>query len=261
MGQAPEGEPFFWRQPSCRPAIFPARQSPAAYPPHSGAPSPSAAGPRASLPVPISTPKEKTRRKTGRAARASGHRNRTAILSYAEHGRSRAIAQERTHPPFCRGKKGRKRRSSLWRRPLRLSSSAMSYDLSGPRVVHKRKESRARRCSRSPDERTRNPGNRCSRSVRPRMSLALMRATARYRRNDVLNRNRAIPGWLFQRLRCCAQAPTGKRWESAPKHAVIRSDGLAKRRRRNAALRRKSKHAPVRRRPPTRRRSRGCPAN
>jgi len=50
MGQAPEGEPFFWRQPSCRPAIFPARQSPAAYPPHSGAPSPSAAGPRASLP-------------------------------------------------------------------------------------------------------------------------------------------------------------------------------------------------------------------
>jgi len=106
MGQAPEGEPFFWRQPSCRPAIFPARQSPAAYPPRSGAPSPSAAGPRASLPVPISTPKEKTRRKTGRAARASGHRNRTAILSYAEHGRSRAIAQERTHPPFCRGKRG-----------------------------------------------------------------------------------------------------------------------------------------------------------
>ena len=147
MGQAPEGEPFFWRQPSCRPAIFPARQSPAACPPRSGAPSPSAAGPRASLPVPISTPKEKTRRKTGRAARASGHRNRTAMLSYAEHGRSRAIAQERTHPPFRRGKKGRKRRSSLWRRPLRLSSSAMSCRLSGPRVVNKRKESRARRCS------------------------------------------------------------------------------------------------------------------
>jgi len=41
------------------------------------------------------------------------------------------------------------------------------------------------------------------------MLLALMRAAARYRRNDVLNRNRAIPGWLFQRLRCCAQAPTG----------------------------------------------------
>ena len=144
MGQAPEGEPFFWRQPSCRPAIFPARQSPAAYPPRSGAPSPSAAGPRASLPLPISTPKEETGRKTGRAARASGHRNRTAILSYVEHGRSRAIAQERTHPPFCRGKKGRKRRSSLWRRPLRLSSSAMSYDVSGPRVVNKRKQSRVR---------------------------------------------------------------------------------------------------------------------
>ena len=28
------------------------------------------------------------------------------MLSYAEHGRSRAIAQERTRPPFCRGKKG-----------------------------------------------------------------------------------------------------------------------------------------------------------
>src|ERR1700733_423217 len=25
MGQAPEGEPFFWTQPPCRPAIFPAR--------------------------------------------------------------------------------------------------------------------------------------------------------------------------------------------------------------------------------------------
>ena len=77
------------------------------------------------------------------------------------------------------------------------------------------------------------------------------------RRNDVLNRNRAFPGWLFQRLRCCTPAPTGKRWESAPKHAVIRNGGVARGRRRNAALRRKSKHAPVRRRPPTRRRSRG----
>ena len=48
------------------------------------------------------------------------------------------------------------------------------------------------------------------------------------RRNDVLIRNRAIPGWLFQRLRCCAPAPTGKRWQSAPKHAVIRSGGLRK---------------------------------
>jgi hypothetical protein len=28
------------------------------------------------------------------------------MLSYAEHGRSRAIAQERIPPPFCRGKKG-----------------------------------------------------------------------------------------------------------------------------------------------------------
>src|SRR5262249_40682688 len=44
--------------------------------------------------------------KTGRAARALGHQNRTAILSYAEHGRSRAIAQEHTRLPFCRGKKG-----------------------------------------------------------------------------------------------------------------------------------------------------------
>ena len=50
---------------------------------------------------------------------------------------------------FAAAKRGRTRRSSLWRRPLRLSSSAMSYDLSGPRVVHKRKELRARRCSRS----------------------------------------------------------------------------------------------------------------
>ena len=82
------------------------------------------------------------RKGMGRAR--SGHPIRTAILSYVEHGRSRAIAQERTHPPFCRGKKGRKRRSSLWRRPLRLSSSAMSYGVSGPRVVNKRKQSRVR---------------------------------------------------------------------------------------------------------------------
>jgi hypothetical protein len=73
------------------------------------------------------------------AARAFGHRNRTVILSYADHGRSRAIAQERMLPPFCCRRKGRKERSSFWRRPLRLSSSAMSRRISGPRVMRMRK--------------------------------------------------------------------------------------------------------------------------
>jgi hypothetical protein len=42
------------------------------------------------------------------------------MLSYAEHGRSLAIAQEHARPLFAVGKKGRKWRSSFWRRPLRL---------------------------------------------------------------------------------------------------------------------------------------------
>ena len=42
------------------------------------------------------------------------------MLSYAEHGRSLAVAQERARPLFAIGKKGRKWRPSFWRRPLRL---------------------------------------------------------------------------------------------------------------------------------------------
>ena len=66
------------------------------------------------------------------------------MLSYAEHGRSRAIAQERTHPPFRRGKKGTEA-------ALKLMASAFAafvfrnvLRLSGPRVVNKRKQSRVR---------------------------------------------------------------------------------------------------------------------
>jgi hypothetical protein len=40
------------------------------------------------------------RAKIRRTARAQATQNRTAILSYADHGRSRAIAQERTSSPF-----------------------------------------------------------------------------------------------------------------------------------------------------------------
>jgi len=132
---------FFWRQPSCRPAVFPTRQSPAACLPRSGTPSPSAAGPRASLPAPISIP---IGGRTGRAARASGHQNRTVMLSYAEHGRSRAIVQERTSPTFSPpAKKVRKRALKLLASTVAASSSTTSCRCSGPRVVHKRKESRA----------------------------------------------------------------------------------------------------------------------
>jgi hypothetical protein len=52
---APEGEPLFWRQPSCRLAAFDYRYAIlVARLPRSGAPSPSAAGLRASLPDPLS---------------------------------------------------------------------------------------------------------------------------------------------------------------------------------------------------------------
>src|SRR5262249_3337468 len=43
-------------------------------------------------------------------------------------------------PLFGAAKRGRKRRSSLWRRPLRRSSSATSCNFSGPRVVCERKQ-------------------------------------------------------------------------------------------------------------------------
>ena len=95
VGHAPEGEPLFWRQPSCRLAAFNYRYAiVVARLPRSGAPSPSAAGPRASLPAPMSSPRFGERTGTGRAR--SGHPIRTAILSYAKHGRSRANAQGRT---------------------------------------------------------------------------------------------------------------------------------------------------------------------
>ena len=169
---------------------------------------------------------------------------------------------------FAAAKKGRKRRSSLWRRPLRLSSSAMSYGVSGPRVVNKRKQSRVRGIlglsqrlrpeAAGPMTSSAKSGNGL-RARRRFLRFARLRHVAR--RNDVLNRNRAVPGWLFQRLRCCSPAPTGKRWQSAPKHAVIRSGGLARSQRQSVALRRKSKRVRVGPRPPTRRRSRGLPAN
>src|SRR5262249_4778520 len=41
---------------------------------------------------------------------------------------------------FAAAKKGRKRRSSLWRRPLRHSTYAMSLMFNGPRVVRERKQ-------------------------------------------------------------------------------------------------------------------------
>ena len=95
VGHAPEGEPLFWRQPSCRLAAFNYRYAiVVARLPRSGAPSPSAAGPRASLPAPMSSPRFGERTGTGRAR--SGHPIRTVILSYAKHGRSRANAQGRT---------------------------------------------------------------------------------------------------------------------------------------------------------------------
>jgi hypothetical protein len=40
---------------------------------------------------------------------------------------------------FAAGKKGQKQRSSFWLRPLRLSSSATSCRVSGPRVMGMRK--------------------------------------------------------------------------------------------------------------------------
>ena len=73
---------------------------------------------------------------------------------------------------FAAAKKGRKRRSSLWRRPLRLSSSAMSYDLSGPRVVNKRKESRVRGAKHvaAADDESRNPGTAATTRPSPRFA-------------------------------------------------------------------------------------------
>jgi hypothetical protein len=64
---------------------------------------------------------------------------RTAILSYAEHGRLRADTQGYTLLQlFAAGGRGRKGGSELWLRPLRLGLPQCPADFSGPREPRER---------------------------------------------------------------------------------------------------------------------------
>jgi hypothetical protein len=105
----PRASRYFWRQPSCRLAGRPHPAVPGCLSAALGAPSPSAAGPpRVFVRLIMTLWERRTLGSEDQKNRArSGHQNRTAILSYREHGRSRAIAQERTSsrfsPPAKRG--------------------------------------------------------------------------------------------------------------------------------------------------------------
>ena len=124
-GQAPEGEPFFWRQPSCRPAISrpavpgclsrraPARPRPGGWPPRVFA-------------GPDIIPMAQTRRRPDERARFRPPKWDSNAVLCGTWQNPAAIAQEH-RSLLCRGQKGtERRRSKLMASAFAARSSAMS---------------------------------------------------------------------------------------------------------------------------------------